>query len=118
MAETFFQGVLKQARERNLLSDEHPTVGFWNEHFPFAGADANFRIYNPAFGHFNHRPFASLNGTTTDSVRKVWRDRPSPQVSCFGDGDYVKERGPRLSPRTLIVNPSKQQVIRRYPGRH
>jgi len=24
MAETFFQAVLKQARERNLLSDEHP----------------------------------------------------------------------------------------------
>ena len=38
MAETFFQGVLKQLRERNLLSDEHSTVGFWNEHFPFRGS--------------------------------------------------------------------------------
>jgi len=38
MAETFFQAVLKQLRERNLLSDEHPTAGFWNEHFPFRGS--------------------------------------------------------------------------------
>src|SRR5713226_322444 len=79
MAETFFQAVLKQLRERNLLSDEHPRQVFGTSIFLFAGADANFRIYNPAFGHFNHRAFASLNGTTTDSVRKVWRARPSPQ---------------------------------------
>ncbi len=48
-----------------------PRQVFGTSIFLFAGADANFRIYNPAFGHFNHRAFASLDGTTTDSVRKV-----------------------------------------------
>ena len=38
MAETFFQAVLKQARERNLLSDEHPTVGFLERAFSFRGS--------------------------------------------------------------------------------
>ena len=38
MAETFFQAVLKQARERNLLSDEHPTVEFLERAFSFCGS--------------------------------------------------------------------------------